>query len=425
MISSLSARIGQLWRNQALISAVVLCMLVVFLGGCGDKGLTGRDALLQTAQTDTVAFAAFCHNWGLACPEGTAPNFPDAHAAYTVQQWQALSAIGAAFLNGSGEVTITRDEIEADTLGHVVNELGLAKWYDQLVGRIKTLGWRDGGIGGGAVRASFDAPTVYTGKSGAQYSLADTLQIGVDPQAALKFSGMKVSSANGAESQAVETFSVTAANVGRLALDPLAVDGVPLAFLADETLGGIDLGGLKGANLDMQKMARAMRPLFDWINQPGRNVILGEDFFGVARQKVPQWISGETAQNVLYPMTAALTSLAMHLGSTDQELFSIGQLKTAKLVCDMTQGSQKITMKFDSSFGLKSYEPLDDDAVRLELFGIKATVSSAMGMTITLGRIDITPEKIVIYNVPIVGTYEMKLADMKKSDEKSSFVCKK
>ena len=421
----MTTKMGLSWRKHGLSCT---CVLIAALPlACSDTSALRERSRLVDQLTDTVDFTAFCQSWELTCPQGPAPNFPDEHQAYTPGQWRAAAAIGTALLGNAGELSITRDDLEADTLRQAVTGLSLDKWYDQLLGRIRSLGLHSVGVADSGLNAVLDAATVYTGKSNAKYNMDDTVRVIVDPAATLKISGMKISSPSGAQSQDLGGISVTGTNVGQLHLDPLEVQAVPLAFFSDEALAGIDLSGIKDLKLEMPVLARSMRPLLDWMHQSqsGRGLTLPENFFSVLRTRLPEWIPSDAARQTLVPLTQALSSLAVHLGTADVDLMRVNQVKNAKLQCNMTQGDQKMTIKFDAAFGVKSYEPLDDDSIRLEFFGIKATASAAMGMTITLGRVDITPEKIVIYNVPIVGQYEMKFADMKKSDENASVVCQK
>jgi hypothetical protein len=82
----------------------------------------------------------------------------------------------------------------------------------------------------------------------------------------------------------------------------------------------------------------------------------------------------------------------------------------SNLLCSVSSPNLKIN--FAKNFGLESLRQVNDSALELKLFGIKA--SGLFGsLAIEVKRIEITPEKIILKDLPVIGKFEVKIKDIK------------
>ena len=398
-------------------------LVVAGLAACG--GLEREDLSTSARSlTGTVTYRQWCAGWGLACPQGVAPNVPTEKNPWTVEQWTAVATLVDSLLNSPSQMQITRAELSEEALLQAVTALELNKWYDQLMQRVDTYKWLEMYNGPGTVQSFVEAPTTTLGESGLQMNADTATEMAFRAsQPEIRFKGFSATSPLAGETVGLQSVKVTDLNVMDVKWDNLLVTAVPIDFGMDEILGDLDVNGLQQVQLSLSKIVKALGPLMTWMSKPTRNLFLDQDFFAVAREQLPKLLPVDPKVEGLYPVLDALQSVKTST-ATGQNMATVLQIGGVALGCDMESGTIKAKMKFDREFGVKRFYKVNADTVGFEFYGMKVSMPSAFGATITMKRVEITPEKIIIRDIPIVGKVEVKMADLGDLS-KATIVCTK
>ncbi len=387
-------------------------LAVSILAGCGSLERQELSSSSQAATT-TLGFRQWCQSWGLSCPQGPAPNVPLKDTPWSVSQWTAAAKMMTSLLNGPSQIQVTRAELDEEALQQAVAALEMDKWYDQLIRRVDTYKWQELVSGPGLVESFSAAPVTTTAASGLKMSAETTTEMAFCADPVIQLKGFSAASPFSGETAALQWVAVSATNVMDVRLGSLLVTAVPIDFVMREILGDLDVDGLMEMKLSLGKVVKALGPLMTWMSKPTRNLELDQEFFAVARAELPGLIPAEQEAKAegLYPALDALQSLRTS-AVTGQNLLSAVQLAGAALSCDMESGTLKAKVKLEREFGIKRFYTVSADTSGFEVYGMKVSIPSAFGATIAMKRVEFSPEKIIIRDVPIVGKVELKMADL-------------
>jgi hypothetical protein len=385
-----------------------------------------KSAIPNAAATETMSFAAWCESWHMSCPETPRED----KNALTLSQWQAVATIAHELTLSDSEITLTRERLEQDALKKVVGILKVGDLYSDILQKVDQLSWQELQMQKGHFSLTMASESSYVGPSSLTFKAAQNVEIAIDPAAALNIAGVSIASE--ARGDALNLQSIAVTDASRLALNTtdISIQDVPMSFMMDELMAGIRTDSLKDLNLGIKEIISAIPHLMTWVDQPGLNIALDQQFFSVTSAQLPKLMPNEKSDSAAVVIVNAIGGVTTRLATANADLATVKQRSGSKLNCEMDAGGKKIKMKFESAFGVKRYYNVDASSVGLEFFGIKVAIPQAFGVTISLKRVELTPEKIIIRDIPLLGKYEIKLSELqsKSEDQKttsSSFSCTK
>lgn len=373
---------------------VGLLSTALFLGG----------AFKQEAFGFEEDFSTWCENWGIECPPGPAPAFPEAGKELTVEQWEALSRIVNGFVQSRSRFAMTRSEFEDEELKNIMKALNSLDALEKMTEFLDLFGLESLEKSSlGYVRLNFEDAGRYPAPVGFDLGFDSNITVRFNRAGIIDFRGLRIGEL-GADLEAMQSVSVAGQNTVDLTTDARKVTNLHMAFVAQHLLAGID-GILPGTNPDGTKLLSVVVPLVEWFEDRRRALYLKKDFFElVAKESRAFGDASETERTGIGKLLDVLDTVRTGSNSSrGGSLLSVTLSKKFNCVIEK-EGDPTIKLALSTRFGLKNIQRRSEDVTRITLRGVRV---SAKGVGFDLKTIDVEPDKIVIRGVPLIGKVEI------------------
>jgi hypothetical protein len=391
-------------------------MLGLGLSACGPQ-ISSEQSTLKVDEVATQSYQEWCTGWEMDCPVDE----PGKTVPLSEAQFKALSTILGSALNSPSVFSITRQELDADGLKQALSALKMDDVYQDVQSRLDARQWQSGGLEKGVVVSNHAAPSNVRTDAGLVWNLDAVQKVSLN-RGSILLSGMGTSADAAKESPLLKSMAVASDGSFNLGMNDRSVQQVPQDFALDSLFlaFGLDVSKLDGKELALADVVQAGAPLVGWLNQSSRQIILEREFFATAANELgtllPEDGIGESLGNLLSRFEKLKTS-----SQAGSNIASVSLVKGNTAKCDVNNGDVKL--KFSSEFGVKRIYQPDANTLGIELYGLEASAKKALGIGIKLKRLELTADKIIIRDVPIIGKVEVKLDDVTSPDQKTSLVC--
>lgn len=396
--------------------AFALFVPAAALQGCGAS--SSSSDLDEAAQPEVASFQEWCTAWGLTCPTTPPDNVPSADHPWSAAQWQSAFALVKATASSPGNVRITRAELDDQNLATALQHLGGAEMLAQLKQRLDASKVQSVGVTAGGFSLAASAPADFAAQSGLVVHNDVAVTARVTDAFDVAVTGLDVHGQTDA-ADALAGFGVTNVNVLDWRGPSTAVAGVPIKFAFQE-LAGVELGGdAPTAMPGYQQLQPAMMPLKDWITTGQRDVDLRREAFQAYAQHLPRLVDDQQMATALRYILERVKTVQSTAASRRQKLVQ-GEA-TGEIRCNAGDQAQ---IMIQPQFGITSLTRLSATSSQVALYGIKVKpLTGAIRPTITLNRIDFEPTRIVVRDVPIMGTYVIDMSDSSGGGMSMNLTC--
>jgi len=391
-----------------------VALQVAVLYGCGAGPRNAADSRAGRGVAST-SFSQWCEEWHLTCPTGTPANVPIADHPWSVTQWHDFFGAINGVTTSPSDFAVTRAELDDANLKAVVADFHAEPLFDQIRQRLDASNFQTVTLADGALTATAAQPATFATPAGLQIQNAAQMTLRITSDQGLAVSGLTLGSVATGASEDVHVAGVTAQNIMQWQGEHVGVDAVPIKFLAQE-VAGLDLSGQDFATFDYADLAPALAPLKTWLTTGQRDIDLEHASFTQIAAALPSIIADQGLAQAFAHAFQHVTSMKSTAASRGAHL--VAGVATQEIRCNL---GDKATLMIEPQFGVQSLTALGSDGATIHLYGVKAkTAGGILTPTMTLDQIDLTPTKIVIYNIPIVGTYTI---DMTKDLPTMAITC--
>lgn len=382
---------------------------IAILLSCGSA-----PSLTKTDDVQSLNFKEWCAAWELTCPDGAPGNVPNPDKPWTASQWHDAMAVFGAFYASPSSVVITKDEAASPDLTIVAHQYGADDLLSGLRARLDSMGFQKAQMSATGVSLEASAAN-YVGSSGLVTHNNAEVEVSVASDFHLDPKGLAIGPKNPTALERINEIFFADTNIVSWTGDNITVSGVPIDFLFEQALGM--KFKMNTSNPKYQDALPAILPMVRWMTTGQRDLDIGEDGFAVLRAHMPSLIDdAEMAKSMTYILqrtTRALSTVA----TRPQKLMQV----TGKSEFEC-KANNMMNMRFATQFGIKNVVPLGDDGVTMVVYGITASIlGESASDRFALSRIDMTPTKMIIYNVPLIGTYTVDMTN--PNNQTSKLTC--
>lgn len=399
-------------------TALVFSAIFILLGcvwGCGKDN--DSDLLSDSDELRfNITFKQWCQNWNLVCPTGEPENVPSPDAPWTVEQWKAALGIYKAFLESASDLGIKRTELNDPILLGLAKRLKQEKALDLLKARLDGSKFSNISVKSGKIKITASEPADYVTKSHLVVHNDQEVNLSVNSQLELMGSGILLKSQNGA-SDGLKGLSMSAKNVVNILGESQVISQVPIKYSFEEILG-IDLGSEEQSNtLGYKEIVPELASIRDWLVKGQRDLDLRKNTITEVAKYVSTLTSNSDDVAMILNIMKKMDRLYSTATSRAKALFTSEANQSFQCVVN-----KKVQLTFSNQFGLTSLDKLSDVGTSIMVFGVKAKlVVGPVQPSFTLGRIDLEKEKIVVQDVPVLGSYTIDLNNT--SSESNTLTC--
>jgi hypothetical protein len=403
--------------KSVLAGVACLCL------ACSDAGfLRNAQPLSESTPTEALPnmdFSEWCQEWGLRCE--APPQIPASPFSYA--QLQSVYAIADTFLKGESRVAFRASDFRTQSMREAFSKFLQPSLYNQTSYKLSELGFVDFGMSGeGAMQLAFDERT-YFAPSGLQWQPQKSVQISLNENSRLLFSGVQVKNPGGTQSAWLAGSQITESLYVNLEFDSLMVSSVPQWFFVREFLSGID--PVEPKEVPFQNMGVGANRMLQTLLSTEQKVILGANFLRALRNDFdvlfPKPQDPALWHSSVKKILGSLTEVRADVGLGKAQL-SASLAAREKLVCKMI--GAPILLEIRNSVSMRLPVQKQDNMVAMEFSGIAAKIDLPGGMDpgFELSRVEFTGEKVVIKGVPLIGQYAVDLAKQ-PPNQKMDFNC--
>ena len=369
----------------------------------------------EVAAASNTTFGEWCDSWQLDCPVGEPANFPLPDRPLSYDQWMAFSNIINAFMDSRSRFSLTRDELEDPNLEKIFQTLEIPEALSNLkeyLDRYNFTSVNKDLLGN--LNLKFAETASHQTDAGFDVSFNERSSMAFESSGKIRLKGIGIGRA-GSTTDDLTEIKISDINVLDMKTRFFTVNQVPMKFMSDQVIKGIE-GLMPSGEVKAKNLMSIAVPLIEWFEDSSRSLNLRKNFFQVVKNEISRLNGTESTNdpNILDILNAAYT------GKNSQ-----GNLFTAKLDKEFhckikTEGEPDIHLELKKSFGLKSIESRGSDTNRIRVTGIRV---KAMGVGFNLNRIDVSPSKVTIRDIPFIGKKEIKL-DEQEEGKPSTTTCK-
>ncbi|MDQ3231927.1 MAG: hypothetical protein M3Q07_08920, partial [Pseudobdellovibrionaceae bacterium] len=289
-------------------SVSLLLALGMGLNACGTQGSLEQTALKQEGTTPQ-SYQEWCADWQLNCRVPDPGKAPSLSAA----QFQALSTILNSALTSPSVFSVTRQELDADSLKQALTALHLEAVYQDIQTRLDASQWQSAGLENGALVSRHAAATSLRTAEGLVWNLEAVQNVTFMP-GAIQLSGLGLSADAAKEATVLQSMAVASDETFSLGLNDRSVQQVPLDFALDNLLlaFGLDVTQVSDQEIALPDIIAAGAPLLGWLNQSSRQITLQRSFFATASGQLgvllPKDNMGQALGNLLSRFETLRTS---------------------------------------------------------------------------------------------------------------------
>ena len=412
-------------RSRFMQSMFFLC-LIIFAGmfwGCGDD-LTSklsspdmsRDISININEpTGDVAFLQWCQNWELDCPTGEPENVPYSQDPWTAEQWKAAVAIHKALLESSSDLAVLRTELDDPLLLRVMRRLKVENEFNSLKARLDVSKFTAVSGKQGKMIVNTAEPTDFIAPSRLVIHNDKEINLSVNAQFDLVINGVALKS-QGGTSDGLKGISITNKNVMNMIGVNQTVADVPIKYSFHDFLG-IDFSSSEQIEPPQYNdIVPVLVPVRDWLIKGKRDLDLKKVTISEITKNLIVLMPNVDQISMMTRIMNKTERIYSTAGSRGKVLFSLDAVQPFECILN-----NKISLTFNQQFGLESLSKLSESTATLTLFGVKAKpMTGPFQPTFDLRRIDLLKDKIVVQDVPIIGSYEI---DVNNSSEPTTLSC--
>lgn len=411
------------FRSSKRVSVWPMAM-VLGLGACGSQGSADRSSVKnETNETfSALSFESWCDSWAILCESEPSP--VPAPITLDGKTWTAITNVATEALNNPITFNVTRAEVDSPQLAQAFEKLGLTSELNEFKTSLDNAQWQSLGLEGKSIVSRASAQGRVDAANGLSFESGTALSLSLGANSSIAVNGLSLSSAAVAQPAPLTSISLGEGNSLNFALGEDTVQNVPITFLEDTLLSafGVEDAATEATEFTTDQIISAAYPLLSWANKPQRTVSLNRKFFSVAGTELKPVLDGEDFGPAVLNALSALDSLAIS-ATAGRNVAQITQVSGAKLECNINNGEAKVTL--DREFGLKRFYQVDG-GIGLEFYGVKASARLALGIPLTLKRIELRGNKVTILDIPIIGKIDVDLDQLGGSgEEETVFACVK
>lgn len=399
-------------RAPRCFSAVFVPFASLLAIACGAPA-GDEEATPSATSASVLSFQEWCGQWGLSGCPSNALELSRAEDPWNASQWRAAFGVAQALMQSPSRVTVTRAQMQDANLSSAMRLLGLDSRHKALLDRMDKQEMEALELGGGKTTLRSKQESDLDAPSGLHVHADATLEFSIEGTQA-RVRGLRLSSRDASLADDVVSFNVNSANAATLSMAKEEVTGVPLAFIRSDVLlfGG---AAPKPGKPPADRLFAAIPYLKSWLVSGQRDLSLNAGVMDAASRAVAVFGNDASKRQNLQAVLRAVDTLVSRSDTRGRALVQ-GTLRRG-LRCMTSDGKNEINLK--SQFGLRDVRALGQ-GVTLDLYGVSITGKfGPFKRTFEPQRIDVSSSKIVIYNVPVVGSVTIDL----KQQQESSLNC--
>ncbi len=406
---------GSTSKTLGTVSAAFFVMLGV--AGCSadvDSGLATNAQALESSYT----YQDWCQSWALSCPTQTTAGFPSDAESWSVDQWRAVSKIAGALLASRSSLVFTRQDLNDANLQQIAANFQWSDLYTRVSSALDSYAWQTASkeATGQSLRMTFQQATSKQLPIGVLMGTSPQVDLSVSEDSKMDVAGLSLARSSEQGPGAPDDIRYMLVNspntVDMNFASANRVTGMPIRVLLDQFLGQVGASPSDASSVTLESGIRALGPLMTWLIRADRVIDLDRGFFTTVAAQAPTLLGTQGRIAGLYPVLGAMNSLLSN-ATPGSNMISASIAPGKKLNCSVkTPKYGNVSMVFSDSFGIKSHKIVNSDTVSLEFYGLKASFPRILGISFTVKRMDISPETLTIRDLPIIRSYDLKVADL-------------
>ncbi|MFY7928091.1 MAG: hypothetical protein ACOVS5_04400 [Oligoflexus sp.] len=406
--------------------ALVVSSLALFSVSCGKSQFAGSSDQNYKAAKDNGAASAelqpsdaklsWCEDWQLKCDQ--TEKFPADTAHFAGTMFMALGKT-------SSKLAFSSADLNAQPVKDAVKLLNASKTLEDINGYLQKLGIQTLVIEKGGIRK--------TGSKGSAKHV--NIEWGLAPETSIQFSsptsvelvGFSMGSYKGDQVQ-LGGAALVNSRVSMKGPDFLVSDLHPYFFAETDTDTDTDEPKVQvektpaEKTADLGNMVRASQALYPYVLNGVNQIVLDQAFLATLETELPKVVKKLPPQ----ASQAFKATRSIRIGENKVPLAIDFAGPQSFSFQDNCSDGMKIALSLQQKASISSITPLQTgEGVRIMFQGIAVDLTNVPiinSLKLELQQIDVTPTGIRIYNVPLIGSYNLQFADLFKqpSAEESS-----
>jgi hypothetical protein len=396
-----------------------LVFVLFFLFSCSnvvyDTISTDRRGLEQS-------FTDWCVDLDLVCTEETTGPIPSLTDAWTEEQWRAAWVLVQAFLLNSGELSFTDADLSDADFNELVTSLAGPEAMPLFTARAEATRWLafTKPAHEAQLWSTFDGVASWDTESGLQVTSEATMEMRLHPDGSMDLEGLAVTPPLGTEPLEVGSFARVTSETGTLAVNGDLITNVPLRGALEIAVGDLVRLPLPSGVDGPAALLGLLRPLVHWTSAQEQSITVARPFFEVAREQIPVLVSPDAGSQLVYPFVEAIDALST--GPLDSgEVLRVTFRPGAEIDCSLAGSPVSLRMHDGEVLVESIWDEEEADTVGIRVSGVEARINVLWGYTFTPRHLEISPEAIKVYDVPVLGSYSISSEELEQLSCRTSF----
>lgn len=401
-------------------ACLLLCFAATFTQCNGDVTLEKHTIQSLTAadnpdESRDLGFRAWCVQWDLDCV-GEVENFPLPTDPWSTQEWQAVIHLLGVFLSSQSQLQMDQGVLFDQDLLQAAKHLELEAFVQDVFKKLQQHHWQAIGTrpGDGKLQINFNNTDALNIDNGLVLQPQQQISLQPSSHSEILIEGLSIGSLRQNDQDQLQKIMINRINVFDWQGAKIKVQDVPMAFV--KTILGFDMT-LFPQDISFEKILHAAGPLLSWLSKTQASLVLSRPFWQVLEQKVALLVDDPIGQATLKVFSKALTqveSVNEGMGiNGNQPAYFKGQLKSKTSVECLLDKNKSTGIVVSDKFGIRQVERLANQSFRLHIYGFKGwTKVGWFKPSFKPRTIDVTPNAIIINDVPFMGDYRMPLGEI-------------
>lgn len=386
--------------------------LAALLTGCGvEQGTSSlRSGFAQ------LSFAEWCADWGLGCERKS-------DTVVEAEQMKAALAVTEAFLKGPSQLTVSREAMTSADFDAVLQRLRLDAPLRPMMEHLKASGFEAMRVQGGRgfAELAFQDALPFQVENGAWVEPGASVHVAPGVSGNVTFEGASLADPSRAKRDALGSWSFVADGTMTWSGQQNTVTGIPGDFIpglldikADEMPDGFETNALLGS----------LPSLMNVLVMEDHRVQFDRNIWNTVLQHLDTLVEDAALRANVRAFLQTIDQVDAAVIKGSHAAVNGAFQGRGRFACE-SDGRKPVTVGLESQFGIQRVERLDSSGVRLTFFGtkVKSKVFGPIAPTITLKRVDVFPDKVIVRDIPILGSYTINLGDQSGNSEIGNFRC--
>ncbi len=365
---------------------------------------------------EVLIYQDWCLQWELNCTDELM-NFPFENNPWEPEQWEAMIKIVKSFLNSKSSISIYESILYDLDLTLAAEYLGLDEFLQEVFAKLEENQWESISTypNDGKITITNHTENELITPSG--ITLLPKKELFLTPQndARIDITGLSMYAPLNSVPDNISYVDINQKNVFRLFSNNYNIQDIPMSFLED--LFDINLVVFP-YDPQFNSAIKTAGPLLSFLARTQASLVLELDFWETVDNNIHYIIDEPTSLKTISAFTNRLHYIeSVNNGIDDkgqQNAYLLGHLKPNNQIDCLVGASGSMGIIFSKKFGIDKIEVLPDTQFRLYLYGISGwKIVGWFKPAFTPRIVDVTPDYIIIYDVPFVGTYKMPLSEIK------------